>query len=168
MRGWFKNGFGGEQNTNNKKPMTIKERAAKVLQEIDAALELAEKATAGPWTVEKYTNYHGYSVWGSGCCIAERWYKDAVTDDSAKEIAGDSAFIAASRTGWPTALRCLKTAITGLILSCCSHCDGSGVINHGGSGEGKENLEYCEVDCQGIFDEAHKALTTICNQWESK
>jgi len=80
--------------------MNITERAKKVLTEIDAALEMAEKATAGPW-------YKGGGI------------NSAVFDSSGRDIVpdcdpDDAAFIAASRTLLPTSLRCLKMAIGSL------------------------------------------------------
>lgn len=46
----------------------------------------------------------------------------------------------------------------------CPGCDGSGAINHGSSGEGEENLEYCSKNCQGRFYEVHAALAIGAGQ----
>ena len=36
--------------------------------------ELAKKATPGPWEINEYTNYEGYSICAPQVgCIAERW-----------------------------------------------------------------------------------------------
>ena len=93
--------------------MTIQERAAKVLREIDADLVLAEKATPGPWA-HKQGEYcsHWISREDNLSNIAEIPTSSHYT---APDVSQNAAFIAASRTGWPTALRCLKTAI-GAIL----------------------------------------------------
>ncbi len=56
-------------------------------------------------------------------------------------------------------------AIDCLSKQCCKSCDSSGVINHGGSGEGEENLEYCPNNCQGIFYESAQALDSIISAW---
>lgn len=109
--------------------MTITERAAIVLQEIDAALALAEKATPGPW-ITAPEHIEDREIWNkTGICFA-----------SAKEPS-DRAFIATSRTGLPTALRCLKTAIEGL-------------------------LKVRDATVQ-LRAHADPLLTTICDQWEA-
>lgn len=94
--------------------MTLQDRTTSALAWIDAQLAICNAATKGPWHIQKYTNYHGFSVWGSGCCIAERWYNDAVAEKDAKELAGDAAFIAAARVGYPAMLEGMKVAIKGL------------------------------------------------------
>ena len=76
--------------------MSTIEKANQVLAEIDAALALAEKATAGPWISEDEWVGKGHSAIATTCHYAH----DA-----------DAAFIAESRTLLPTSLRCLKTAI---------------------------------------------------------
>ena len=89
--------------------MNIQDRAALVLQQIDAALALAEKA------------------------------KELETLFAAPEHA---SFIAASRTLLPASLRCLKTAIEGLL----------------------------EIMACGILSApatAQRQLTTLCDQWEA-
>ena len=96
--------------------MTIQERAAKVLQEIDAALALAEKATKGPWEATSKDAFgrdyeQPIRVMNENTAIATHCGSSIFLRHQ------DAAFIALSRTGWPTALRCLKTAIEGL-LSC--------------------------------------------------
>ena len=123
--------------------MNIQERAAKVLQEIDAALALAEKATKGPW--RKAKTCVGIPAAMVGCqSVAlfgiRRNDNDRFDLPNHKE---DATFIAASRTGWPTALRCLKTAI-------------------------EELLPVSKANYDDCCDFARNTLTTICNQWESK
>jgi hypothetical protein len=87
--------------------MTITDRAAIVLQEIDSALKMAEKATDGPWVV-----VCGFTVQQPSYpfrVVAE--LDNAETIPTEREI--DANFIAAARTGWPKSLHCLKTAIEG-------------------------------------------------------
>lgn len=104
--------------------MNIIEQAAKVLAEIDEQLALAEKATAGPWKPH---------IPIQGRCNA---------------MPEDFAFIAASRTGWPTTLRCLKTAIEGL-LEIYKYDSGNGCCDYG-------------CDTPTI---AENLLTTLITQW---
>jgi hypothetical protein len=88
--------------------MSITDRAAQVLQQIDAALALAEKATPGPWRHHKT----GYAIHGfDGGFICKTEYADK---DAAKHRQENATFIAASRTILPASLRCLRTAIEGL------------------------------------------------------
>ena len=111
--------------------MNITEQVAQVLQEIDEQLAICEKATAGPWTNGTVTVFApNYSV---ATCDSENEEKDA-------------AFIAASRTVCPTALRWIKTAIYTLAAQ-------------------------AEVDTKlrGFTESAAiNALTTLINQWNSK
>lgn len=85
--------------------MTIQQRAALVLQQIDAALALAEQATPGPWSVADagevgvYCSYRLLTMNGG----------ESIRNQS------NAAFIAASRTLLPASLRCLKTAIEGTL-----------------------------------------------------
>lgn len=115
---------------------TITDRAALVLQQIDAALEMAEKATRGPWIAEDSWVGKGNSAVATTCHYAH----DA-----------DAAFIATSRTLLPTSLRCLKTAIEGLLKMM------------------EPNLHTCP-NCIREFTETitHLSdLTTLCDQWEA-
>ena len=87
---------------------SITERAAIVLQQIDAALALAEKATPGPWESE------GDSVFiqqGDG-------FTNGVAQTLSGDLLSDAAFITSARTLLPTSLRCLKVAIEGLLPAC--------------------------------------------------
>lgn len=37
--------------------------------------------TRGPWSIQRYTNYEGFSIWAEGAgCIAERWWASPVED----------------------------------------------------------------------------------------
>ena len=110
--------------------MNITERAAKVLQEIDAELALAETATPGPWE----------TVLG--------WVADSNHNAICSPAGNNADFIAASRTGWPTTLRCLKMAIEGL-------CDLARMV-------GSNTAEY-----DGCGRDAAATLTTLCDQWEA-
>lgn len=68
------------------------------------------KHTPGPWEVQSYTNYKGWSVWANdrGCiaegCIAERWY-DA--DQQPDELKANARLIAAA----PELLEACKVAL---------------------------------------------------------
>lgn len=94
--------------------MTIQQRAAQVLQQIDASLALAEKA------------------------------KELGTLYSAPEHA---SYIAASRMLLPASLRCLKTAIEGLMRVAF--------------------LETGEPDQSYVGRVAADTLATLCDQWEA-
>lgn len=48
MRGWFKNGFGGEQNTT-KQNMTPTEKLERIKAKCEQLLAIAEKRTNGKW-----------------------------------------------------------------------------------------------------------------------
>lgn len=100
--------------------MTLIERAQKALAEIDADLALAEKTTPGPWGVERTmtTNWIGpMRRNGDGkisiiVCDTDR---DGLRAECINQNDCDAKFIAASRTGWPLALRCLRTTISALV-----------------------------------------------------
>jgi hypothetical protein len=109
--------------------MTITERAAIVLQQINAALALVKDAET--WRV-----------------VANDDWTNVETPDRivCHEVSRhDAAFIAASRTLLPASLRCLKTAIDGL-------------------------LEILRTQA-GFATQPHKdslsALTALCDQWEA-
>ena len=88
--------------------MNITEQAATVLAEIDAALALADKATAGPWRAseELGTIRSGYGQDLLAVCSLTVIQREAQRN---------ATFIASARTVCPTALRMLKTAIEGLL-----------------------------------------------------
>ena len=109
--------------------MIITEQAAQVLQQIDAALALAEKATKGPWDAGAEGDDMLYASAGGSDWIA-----------LAEINRRDAAFIAASRTLLPASLRCLKTAIEGL-------------------------LEI--YDATDGYDTADVVLTALLDQWEA-
>lgn len=89
-----------------------------MLQQIDEQLALAEKASPGPWTVfgthETEVLTAPNPPYEEPLVIVDTRFFEKMTNPREKE---DAAFIAASRTGWPTALRCFKTAIEGLLDS---------------------------------------------------
>ena len=123
--------------------MTIQDRAAKVLQKIDAALALAEKATPGPW------KWDGKDVWHRGESYESKTDPHLYTGIQGDErlqtsltFRANTAFIAASRTLLPTSLCCLKTAIEGLLKIM------------------KRSHPYW------LDDEI--ALTILCDQWEAE
>lgn len=127
--------------------MTLTERAALVLQQIDADLALAEKATAGPWVVIEGTR-GGKEVKGPS----------GVWDMCVDCCESDAAFIAASRTGWPASLRCLRTAIEGLIRA------GSGGASHAAQCKARTENGIDRYKCNCWLS---KQLTTLCDQWEA-
>lgn len=119
-----------------------------MLQEIDAALALTEKATPGPWIWDGRDLWHqGESYEGANPHLYAGINKD---ERLAKSVSfqANTAFIAASRTLLPASLRCLKTAIEGLIEMTADACDNDG--------------RGCQCVCF-----ADSALTTICAQWEA-
>ena len=122
--------------------MNIQDRAALVLQQIDAALALADKATPGPWPNKD--NHKPYQV---------VWINRAEGYCTLELLAQDAAFIAASRNGWPASLRCLKTAIDGL-LKLHKANDTSEVLN-------------VSMTMSMSRFESIAALTTLCDQWEA-
>jgi hypothetical protein len=116
---------------------SIIDRAAIVLQQIDAALALAEKATPGPWRHHKT----GYAIHGfDEGFICKTEYADK---DAAKHRQENAAFIAASRTLLPASLRCLKTAI------------------------GSLKAIYIAANNEADSEFALKILANICDQWEA-
>ena len=128
--------------------MTTEQKLGRIKAKCEEIIRLGEKRTQGRW-----------EQCGEGVACDNGGFMHTACDPS------DSAFISALAGPAEANARCTIAAIDGLKLSCCQKCDGSGVINHGGSGEGEENLEYCEANCQGIFDEAHKALAAILSAW---
>ena len=109
---------------------TITNRAAKVLAEIDTALALAEKATPWPWGFSPFAENDGrvydyLQGMSQGIGMINTWPMP------------NAAFIAASRTS----LRCLKTAIEGLL------CEGTRYYGAG-------------------VNTPHETLNTLCEQWE--
>lgn len=118
--------------------MNVIEEAKQVLVEIDAKLTQWERdVTAGPWhwvkdddpvdytrryddVIEEAQDTHllGVSLRSVGPREpASDMFPDLPTflSDSEEITKSDAAFIAASRTGWPTALRMLKTSIETLL-----------------------------------------------------
>ena len=119
----------------------IQDRAAKVLQEIDDALAMAEKATPGPWEVSGRTIFH---------------YEPGIGNRICDSYGKDSDFIAASRTLLPKSLRCLKTAIEGLLPVVMQ------VKNHHPDDMDRGRCPHCLA-----LAGASTALTTICDGWEA-
>ena len=134
--------------------MNIAEQAAAVLQEIDAELALADKATAGPWRAIAGDSYCAYPT-----VIKDKGPHFILFDvnDVEKETAEadtrfpgmdiDATFIAAARTVCPTALRMLKTAIEGLLYL----------------SEYSEQSDEC-----GCYKYASEKLTTLITPWSYK
>lgn len=59
-----------------------------------------KKHTPGPWTLQRYEEYTGYSIWaGDRGCIAEKWYPEAQnTKDHGLELVANARLIAAAPT----------------------------------------------------------------------
>lgn len=133
--------------------MNITERAAIVLQEMDAALALAEKATPGPWLAQEGSNTNDDNkifiresddVRHAGGC----WLAEMVGQLIAGNERDNAAFIATSRTLLPTSLLCLKTSIDELLEIIAEAAEDS---------HGERRLRIVAVN----------ALTTLCDQWEA-
>lgn len=53
--------------------------------------------TKGPWQIERYTNYYGFSIWAiDRGCIAERWYDKARSEEIDNEMQANARLIAAA------------------------------------------------------------------------
>ena len=126
----------------------LADRAAIVLQQIDAALALAEKATPVPWA-DKFNHESVFGPMHQVMTEERPGYFWAINGLGGDMSPADAAFIATSRTLLPLSLRCLKTAIKGLQPIAIS--------------------ETCADDAMGCnhpFD-ASDALTTLLDQWEA-
>ena len=123
--------------------INITERAAIVLQQIYAALSLAEKATPGPWRCLDDANNHWGMVEVHGPRVRVIGFTQATDVSFSQGITTrhDRDFIAASRTLLPASMRMLKTAIEGF-LAIASYSTGHAHF------------------------QADKSLTTLCDQWE--
>lgn len=60
--------------------------------------------TPGPWSIQRYTNYHGFSIWAAGRLLAERWYASPLDESGDAEMAANARVIAAA----PEMLEALK------------------------------------------------------------
>ena len=91
--------------------MNITDRAALVLQQIDAALALAEKATPGPWDSKEYASHPAswiYDGKSRHVAVTQGTGFDKFQDaDNARHIAN-------SRTFSPNAARAVLSAIDAL------------------------------------------------------
>lgn len=131
--------------------MNIIEQAAIALQEIDAELALAEKATVGPWTLGKgVKTIREQGKAGPYGFVARTHLAGEFYPRNDKEKNDNASFIAAARTVCPTALRCLKTAIEGLLRIAESETSA-------------DPYEACNHP-----SDANETLTTLINQWNSK
>ena len=122
--------------------MNITEHAALVLQQIDAALALAEKATPGPW-------------W-DGIDVEHGTYPDVFHFDAKKrehvtkpKYVRDATFIATSRTLLPASLEIIRDDIKSLLQITDTNCHGDGL--------GCLNVAVAE-----------RRLIALCDQWEVK
>lgn len=114
---------------------SLTDQAAKVLAEIDAALALAEKEIAPEFVMP--TGYVGLNNKGEHYRVG--WHHGAAEYDT---------FIAAARTVCPKALRCLKTAIEGMLRVAF--------------------LETGAPDQSYVGRVAAETLTTLITKWNSK
>lgn len=134
--------------------MTTQDRAAKVLREINEQLTNIAEATAGPW----------HPAIDTECCLAvfadkahcQLPYQAGVNASEICMVAPPTAItekdqanarlIAVSRTGWPTSLLCLKTAIEGLL-----------------------QISTCWIGYKSAENRlAEHDLETLCDQWEAQ
>lgn len=64
--------------------------------------------TPGPWTIQRYTNYYGFSIYAeSRGCIAERWYSKEQVRPYRDEMEANARLIAAA----PALLQSLKSLL---------------------------------------------------------
>ena len=64
------------------------------------------KWSKGPWELNTYSNYTGWSIFGVGSgCIAERWYELDCTEEKNAEMKANARLIAAA----PELYEALKT-----------------------------------------------------------
>lgn len=103
--------------------MNITDRAARVLQEIDAELALADKATPGPWTNDG--TRHLWHKWSKEKAAADPNGYEGEHITLGRFNEGDFSFITASRTGYPLALQCLRDALNSILRGC------GGLIDYG-------------------------------------
>ena len=58
---------------------------------------MGTKYTPGPWTINRYTNYCGWSVYSEpDGCLAERWYTVERTEEQLARMYANAALIAAA------------------------------------------------------------------------
>lgn len=64
--------------------------------------------TPGPWKIQRYKNYYGFSIYAAGRgCIAERWYEKKQDEEYANEINANALLIKAA----PNLLEACKAMI---------------------------------------------------------
>lgn len=122
---------------------SLTDQAAQVLAEIDAALAICEKATAGPWATKLSVGDYNVKVTNIWTNIVGKRI-GAITHKN-PDHESNATFIASARTVCPKSLRCLKTAIEGLLV---------GIDTRNGR-------DFATTACE-------VALTTLINQWNSK
>ena len=135
--------------------MNLTEQAAIVLAELDAELAICEKAAVGPWY---YWDQKGNDLISTGKVEGTLICGLAGFQSKKPEF----RFIASARTVCPTALRCLKTAIEGLLQTRKSAA-AIKKIHWGDDGDCGADGRACD-----IYDFSTDALTTLINQWNSK
>jgi hypothetical protein len=120
--------------------MSTTDRAAIVLQQIDAALALAEKATPGPWDASDGV---------VGCNTTNGYYMvtcDSQKTSHAQDIA-NAACIAASRTLMPASLQIIRDDIKAWL-------------------ELRDSLKVGRDDVT-TWDFCQRRLTAICDTWRA-
>ena len=122
---------------------SLTEQAAQVLVEIDAALALADKATAGPWATKLSVGDYNVKVTNIWTNIVGKRI-GAITHKN-PDHESNATFIASARTVCPKSLRMNKTAIEGMLEI---------LFNAGKSSIDSMFRVACEA-----------TLTTLINQW---
>lgn len=99
MRGWFKNGFGGEQNTT-KQNMTTIEKLERIKTKCEQLLAIAEKRTPGKWKNTK--GKHGTIIRRATEKVGEP--QDVCRMWNCSRLEGNAAFVAdcagPAEAGW--------------------------------------------------------------------
>lgn len=121
--------------------MTIAKRVALALQQIDAQLALAEKKLGDENNLVRLAAKYDAQDALDTAMTGVPHGNEVQTD-----LRAFATFIAASRAGWPTALRCVRTAIEGLLW-----------IHQSPFLDSTESGEIAQGD-------ADNALVTICDQ----
>lgn len=92
------------------------------------------KHTPGPWTVQRYSNYNGFSIWAPNIgCVAERW---CPSEDTETPFEANARLIAAA----PDLLNSLQELMAWLK-----------------SGTALENGAKCETKTEAL-DQAEQAI----------
>lgn len=129
--------------------MNITEQATQVLAEIDAALAICEKATAGPWDWAVEGNVlrpYADLISPTRTILAPR--HDGNFGSELRSLPQDRNFIAHSRTVCPKSLEIIRDDINAWLAITDTNCDNDGMI------------------CRNV-EIAEKRLTALIAQWNS-